>query len=221
MWDAVQYITDVVTTALMYLKFLLINVVATALIYLKIPLAVLLAVVVCGFGIIGVFYFFLNAAHDTFAAMIHSSTGTVKGSIESIFGFARGARNVVEQFIPFNITAAGGEGVLCALPLLALCDSRPGNIGSILSEPDYPTLMDVQGRAFDHLLGQSETGITISLDIKKAEIAVRDLIVIVRASDLLKKDLIASALDDFVLDARLAGRALQKLSVKIYSSTDK
>ncbi|KAI1785999.1 hypothetical protein LXA43DRAFT_1065425 [Ganoderma leucocontextum] len=118
------------------------------------------------------------------------------------------------------MTAVGSEGVLCALPLLALCDTRPGNVGGILSEPDYPTLMDVQGRAFDHLLGQSETGITISLDIKDAEIAVRDLVAIVRASDLLKRDLIVSALDDFVFDARLAGRALQKLSVKIYSSTD-
>ena len=189
--------------------------------YLKFPLAVLLAVVVAGLGVIGISYLLLSAAHSGFAAIIHSSTESAKGSMDSILSFVRGAKDVVEQLVPFNMTAVGSEGVLCALPLLALCDSRPGSVGSILSEPDYPTLMDVQGRAFNHLLGQSDTSITISLDIKNAEIAVRDLVPIVRASDLVKRDLIASALDDFVLDARLAGRALQKLSVKIYSSTDK
>ena len=220
-WDVAQYITDVLAATLVYLRLSLTDIVATALMYLKLPLAVLLAVVICGFGVIGVFYLFLNAARDSFAALIRGSTESVKWSMEHILSFAQGAKDVVEQLVPFNMTAVGSEGVLCALPLLALCDSRPGGVGSILSEPDYPTLMDVQGRAFDHLLGQSEAGITISLDIKNAEIAVRDLVAIVRASDLLKRDLIASALDDFVLDARLAGRALQKLSVKIYSSTDR
>ncbi|PIL26968.1 hypothetical protein GSI_10106 [Ganoderma sinense ZZ0214-1] len=217
--DVAQYITDVLATALMCLIGMT-DIVATALTYLRLPLAVLLVVMICGFGLIGVFYLFLNVARDSFAALIHSSTETVKGSMESIFSFARGAKDMVEQLVPFNMTALGSEGVLCVLPLLALCHSGPDTVGGILSEPDYPTLMDVQGRAFDNLLGQSETGITISLDIKHAEIAVRDLVAIVRASDLMKRDLIASALDDFVLDARLAGRALQKLSVKIYSSTD-
>lgn len=208
LYEAAQYVTDVVATALMYLKL---------------PLAVLLAVVIGGLGLFGMFHLILGAIHGSFAAVVHGSTHTVGGIIRSFLNLTRGSEDVLQQLLSFNITSVAAEGVLCALPLslLALCDTRSSGVGGVPPQPDYPTLIEVQGRAFDHLLGQSETGIAISLDIKHAEIVVRDLVAVIHASDLLKRDLIASALDDFVLDARLAGRALQKLSVKIYSSTDK
>ena len=60
-----------------------------------------------------------------------------------------------------------------------------------------------------------------AIDIKKAEIATRDLITLVKISDLSAKDILASALADFVKDARETANGLHSLNAKADSAIDK
>ncbi|KAI0711716.1 hypothetical protein C8Q76DRAFT_567091, partial [Earliella scabrosa] len=85
---------------------------------------------------------------------------------------------------------------------------------------DFPGFMDIQTRAFDQLVGQSDAGLIIALDIRYAGLSIRDLVVVVKASGLHDKALIASALETFVFNSREAARALVKLSTRIYGTVD-
>ena len=117
-----------------------------------------------------------------------------------------------------------GQSMLCTLPLLStvlvLCNKRIQDTTDFVSYPDFPGFMDIQTRAFDQLVGQSEAGLIIALDIRQAELSIRDLVVVVKASGLHDKALIASALETFVWNSRDAARALEKLSTRIYGIVD-
>jgi len=54
---------------------------------------------------------------------------------------------------------------------------------------DYPKLVDVQN-SFERLLDDSVGGSGLALDVKKAEMATSDLVVLVRFSELTSKDLL-------------------------------
>ena len=86
---------------------------------------------------------------------------------------------------------------------------------------DYPNFVEVQQHALDEFLGYSDNGSELAVNLKHAELAVRDLIVLVQASDLAVKDALADALMEFVIDAKNAGRDLQLLSAKINGAIDK
>ncbi|KAJ6589042.1 hypothetical protein B0H19DRAFT_1248607 [Mycena capillaripes] len=85
---------------------------------------------------------------------------------------------------------------------------------------DYPTLVDVQSATIEQLLDESSTGSTLALQIKKAEMATTDLVTLVRVSDLKSRDMLGDALRQFVDDARVAGRALNKLNAKVAGAVD-
>jgi hypothetical protein len=86
---------------------------------------------------------------------------------------------------------------------------------------DYPKLVDLQSKTFQQLMDDSIGGSALSLEVKKAEIAVTDLAVAVRLSNLKAKDSLAGSLIDFVQDAKRAGRGLQQLCSKIGGAVDK
>lgn len=86
---------------------------------------------------------------------------------------------------------------------------------------DYPRMVEIQSKTFEQLLDESVGGSGLSLEIKKAEMATRDLVTLVRMSKLTSKDLLADALVDFVDDARNTAKGLQKLSSKVNGAVDK
>ncbi|KAF5329412.1 hypothetical protein D9619_009147 [Psilocybe cf. subviscida] len=85
---------------------------------------------------------------------------------------------------------------------------------------DYPALVDIQSKTFEQLLEDSAGGPSLSLEIKKAEMATSDLAVLVRLSDLNSKDELADTLDQFATDATKTGRGLQKLTAKVNGAVD-
>ncbi|KAI0833648.1 hypothetical protein BC628DRAFT_1308328 [Trametes gibbosa] len=86
---------------------------------------------------------------------------------------------------------------------------------------DYPKLVNIQTSNFEQLLDGSVGGSGLSLEIKKAEMASKDLITLVKYSQLKSKGLLAEALFDFVEDAKLTGQGLQKLTSKVNGAVDK
>ncbi|KAI0663790.1 hypothetical protein C8Q70DRAFT_378665 [Cubamyces menziesii] len=85
---------------------------------------------------------------------------------------------------------------------------------------DYPKLVEIQSSSFEQLLDGSVGGSGLSLEIKKAEMASKDLITLVKYSELKSKDHLAEALDEFVEDAKRTGKGLQKLTAKINGAVD-
>ncbi|KAJ3915358.1 hypothetical protein F5877DRAFT_81916 [Lentinula edodes] len=85
---------------------------------------------------------------------------------------------------------------------------------------DFPRLIDAQITTFEQLLDTSVGSSALSLDIKKAEMAVLDLAVLVRSSTLTSKDVLGEELIAFAHDARSSGRGLQRLSSKVAATVD-
>jgi len=88
---------------------------------------------------------------------------------------------------------------------------------------DYLALIDAQNKIFEQLLDGSVGGsaLILSLDIKNAEMATKDLVALVRISYLKMKDTLARSLEDFVFDAKKTGQGLQKLISKFGEAVDK
>ena len=85
---------------------------------------------------------------------------------------------------------------LCSIPLLqntGLCPSQQSNTGqsgSITHHADFPSLVNAQSQSLEALLDGSAGGSELSLTLKKAELAVTDLVILVKLSKLDKKDLL-------------------------------
>ncbi|KAJ3756788.1 hypothetical protein EV360DRAFT_95565 [Lentinula raphanica] len=85
---------------------------------------------------------------------------------------------------------------------------------------DFPRLVNAQCSTFEQLLDNSIGGSGISLDIKKAEMAMSDLVILVKYSKLSSKDVLGDALLTFAQDARRTGRGLQTLGSKVGGAVD-
>ncbi|RPD59569.1 hypothetical protein L227DRAFT_152232 [Lentinus tigrinus ALCF2SS1-6] len=113
----------------------------------------------------------------------------------------------------------------CVLPFItssSLC--RPlvsGDVAPVPQWADYPRLVEIQNSNFEQLLGDTVGGSALTLEIKKAEMATRDLVTLVKYSELQSKDHLAESLLVFVDDAKATGRGLQKLTSKINGAVDK
>ncbi|KAF4596567.1 hypothetical protein EYR40_007736 [Pleurotus pulmonarius] len=108
---------------------------------------------------------------------------------------------------------------------LRLCrpeEPRPEGAPKPPRRADYPAMVDMQSRSFEELLDQSVFmgGGGLSLNIKKAEIASRDLLTLIKYSDMKSKDVLLEMMDSFILDAQSAGRSLNKLNAKIGGAVD-
>ncbi|KAI1796945.1 hypothetical protein LXA43DRAFT_911221 [Ganoderma leucocontextum] len=115
---------------------------------------------------------------------------------------------------------------ICWIPGIsstALCRPPQSPENVTLKPPqrvDYTRLVEIQSSSYEQLLDGSIGGPALSLDIKKAEMATRDLITLVKYSGLKSRELLAQSLADFVLDAKKAGRGLQKLTARINGAVD-
>lgn len=111
---------------------------------------------------------------------------------------------------------------VCELPLVPVAFPSCGTLPvEIVGRADFPSLLAIQHRAFDELVAGSSTNSELVLNVKHAELAVRDLIVLVKASNLTTKEPLADALSLFSIDARRSGRSLQLLMSKIHGSVDR
>lgn len=98
-----------------------------------------------------------------------------------------------------------------------------GNVGRKAHDYDridFPALMAVQSRTLDQLLAHSAAGSQLAVGVKHAELAVKDLSIVVRASNLTSKDILGRTLEEFAQQARGAARDLQQLSAKLYGAVD-
>ncbi|KAF8867834.1 hypothetical protein BD779DRAFT_1685251 [Infundibulicybe gibba] len=109
---------------------------------------------------------------------------------------------------------------ICRLPFassLALCAPPPP---VQVRWADFPALEKVQTASLDQLLENAAGGPALALELKRAEMATGDLAVLVRASDMPAREALAGLLNEFVTDAREAGRGLHRLSAKIGGTVD-
>lgn len=99
--------------------------------------------------------------------------------------------------------------------------TRPANT---VHWADYPALVEVQSKTFEQMLDEAVSGATtpssLSLDLKKTEMATADLIALVRLSNLKSRDSLAETLSEFVSSAKGAGRALARLDSKMNGAMD-
>lgn len=111
----------------------------------------------------------------------------------------------------------------CRLPgmsSLNLCASLYAPAGDGPQWANYPQLVDIQSKTFEELLENTVGGSALSLNVKKVEMATKDLVTLVRLSELSSKDTLAHSLSTFVDDARKTGRGLTRLSSKIGGTVD-
>ncbi|KAF6743778.1 hypothetical protein DFP72DRAFT_827157 [Ephemerocybe angulata] len=85
---------------------------------------------------------------------------------------------------------------------------------------DYPGLVEVQSKTFEQMIDESIETSSLSLDIKKTEVATADLVALIRLSDLASRDSLATILGDLIMDAKSAGRSLHRLDAKMNGALD-
>ena len=111
---------------------------------------------------------------------------------------------------------------VCDLPFVPViipsCGAHPP---ASVGRADFPGLLAIQHRAFDELVANSTTNSELGVNVKHAELAIRDLVVLVKASNLTTKEPLATALSLFSIDARRTGRGLQLLMSKIHGTVDR
>ncbi|TFK81044.1 hypothetical protein K466DRAFT_502840 [Polyporus arcularius HHB13444] len=125
-----------------------------------------------------------------------------------------------------DVARANIRAGICEVPVVCLLPICAAEVSVIPPTPpttrtDFPGLMAIQHRALDELsIAGHGAAIDLALNMKHAELAVRDLVVMVQSSDLTSRDVLADTLTTFILEAREAGRGLQSLSSKIDGTLD-
>ncbi|KAH7903364.1 hypothetical protein BJ138DRAFT_1194533 [Hygrophoropsis aurantiaca] len=113
---------------------------------------------------------------------------------------------------------------LCFIPGISgstLCTPRIYNTSpTTVKWPDFPGLMEVQTSTLGQLLDESVGGPGLSREVTKAEMATRDLAVLVRNSGLKSSDILADLLTTFAKDAKSTARGLTRLSSKVGGAVD-
>ncbi|KAE9383168.1 hypothetical protein BT96DRAFT_844466 [Gymnopus androsaceus JB14] len=109
---------------------------------------------------------------------------------------------------------------LCSIPGIQQSRFCSANHYNATIHPDFPRLMDAQTITFEQLLDNSVGGSGLSLEIKKAEMAVVDLITLVEYSELSNRQILVESLTLFTEDARLTGRGLQIFVAKVAGAVD-
>ncbi|KAF4596576.1 hypothetical protein EYR40_007729 [Pleurotus pulmonarius] len=119
---------------------------------------------------------------------------------------------------------------VCSLPgtsIFQTCRSEPLGTESTLSKGlrsmDFPKIFDIQKKTFDHLADQSASlgGSGLSLDLKRVEMASKDLVTLIKVSDMKSRDDIARTMNTFVRNAQVTGRGLSKFNAKIGGAMDR
>ena len=150
-----------------------------------------------------------------------------------MLGFLLAIWTIAFITIQISPTLWGAVSPVCYVPFISssnICEgwrnTLPGKKAPLTGKKtprwaDYPKMVNLQSKTFQQLMDESIGGSALSLEVKKAEMAITDLVSFVRLSKLKAKDTLASSLLQFVLDAKKTGRGLQKLSSKIGGTVDK
>ncbi|KAG9080103.1 hypothetical protein FS749_008120 [Ceratobasidium sp. UAMH 11750] len=88
-----------------------------------------------------------------------------------------------------------------------------------LPPPDFRKLVALQSR-LQGAMEKSTNTLLVITNIRRSEVAVRDLIILVEQSSLVGKERLAENLEEFVEDARTAGRNLQKFGGHVGGAVD-
>ena len=167
----------------------------------------------------------LDGAKDVSSRAFHHS--------RFMLGFLLALWTIAFITIQVSSTLWGAVSPVCYVPFISssnICEgwrnTLPGKKAPLTGKKtprwaDYPKMVDLQSKTFQQLMDESIGGSALSLEVKKAEMAITDLVSFVRLSKLKAKDTLASSLLQFVLDAKKTGRGLQKLSSKIGGAVDK
>ncbi|RDX40499.1 hypothetical protein OH76DRAFT_1490235 [Lentinus brumalis] len=129
----------------------------------------------------------------------------VIGSCSALFNF-------IESTLP---SVCDTPAIARYLPMCGAAHAPQG-----IAHADFPGLVKVQSIVLDELLGQYESGSTLAVEVKHAELAVKDLVAVVRASNLTVKVALADTLNNFAIDARAAGRNLERFSMQVHGAVD-
>ncbi|KAI7904517.1 uncharacterized protein BX663DRAFT_450967 [Cokeromyces recurvatus] len=103
---------------------------------------------------------------------------------------------------------------ICPLPFfgnhLPLCENY------IRSVPDFSHLVKLQETLYDGMLSQADAGSSSisALELKRVELATRDLQVLVKYSNLQSHDLLEAKLGDYIIRSRKFGRDIQSLQAQ-------
>ncbi|KAL2891276.1 hypothetical protein HOO65_010634 [Ceratocystis lukuohia] len=111
---------------------------------------------------------------------------------------------------------------LCRVPgisSLDVCSSPLINKNGILAQVEFESLMSVQGK-FEHVLEKSSSGVSLPLEMKQSEMAVRDLRALVHYSDLPARDEIVTHFDGYIDMARKTARHLQLFNTHVGTAVD-
>lgn len=112
---------------------------------------------------------------------------------------------------------------ICWIPGISgtpLCYTPP-MLPNVPRWADYPKLAEMQGATFEQLLDESVRGSGLSLEIKKAEMATKDLIVLVKNSGLKGRNVLAEHLERFVEETQKTGRGLQRFNARVNGAVDR
>lgn len=90
----------------------------------------------------------------------------------------------------------------------------------VVPQADYSQLIELQSRLSDviELTLAGDAGLAFS--VRKSEVALRDLTIQVRVSDLASKDALVGRLENFVAEANDATRGLSRLAARVGGSLD-
>lgn len=98
---------------------------------------------------------------------------------------------------------------ICPLPLIGskipVCQNYMQTI------PDFTHLAEIQENLYDVMLSQTNADSISALELKRVELATRDLQGLVKYSSLMSADLLEGKLGDYVVRSRKFGRDLQML----------
>ena len=124
---------------------------------------------------------------------------------------------LVVGMIAYLMAGMPGSKPLCSLPGV----SDTSFCQPLYAAVNFTALVAAETKTVDQLEHTYLGGSSLSLQLKQSEVAMRDLVVLVRVSDLRAKGLLADTLMDFVHNARKTGKGLQRLSSKFGGSIDK
>ncbi|EON98357.1 hypothetical protein UCRPA7_6167 [Phaeoacremonium minimum UCRPA7] len=115
---------------------------------------------------------------------------------------------------------------LCRIPGasyldLPFCSQMPGGSTSESGKKpvEFDGLMDVQER-FEEVLEKSAQGVSLPMEMKRSEAAIRDVRTMVRYSNLQGKEELVLEFDGFIDTARTASNNLQKFNTHVGSAVD-
>ncbi|KAH9928145.1 uncharacterized protein B0H18DRAFT_875116 [Fomitopsis serialis] len=115
---------------------------------------------------------------------------------------------------------------LCLVPVISttmFCVHRTTFSPTVNKVPhlaDLDKLIELHGN-FGGLLDTNADAGAIGTKLLQAEIATRDLVTLVRVSDLRSRDMLAGALMQFVEDAKRTGEGLHSLNAKVNGAVDR